>query len=370
MKGKIFVFLLIVAISLTGTTSTGYNIKANNQFTHAVFAEIGVDASQKSISAENMLYGIYLSKKYPFYYVSMVSDEMEEAKERMEDYNICGYPTAFFEGGKEVIYGVPESTSYYEDAIISAGSRETPNVEINLTAEWILCPCQRGITAEVTISNYEPFLYKGTLIIYITEIYSRWGSNSIPYHFGFMGYALNESIVISPHSSYYTYGYWNPEAYDFHGIEANDMSNFMVFAVLFNQTEHDAYAFPPDKNLFHAYYVDSTAAYRVENSNLPPIVKITEPEEGYIYFYGRQIMESGETILIGDALLSAYASDDFGVKKVEFYVDDELKKTITEKPYQWAWDERVIGKHEIKAVAYDEMDSKASDKIQIKIFNI
>ncbi|RLC66634.1 MAG: hypothetical protein DRI52_11785 [Chloroflexi bacterium] len=81
-------------------------------------------------------------------------------------------------------------------------------------------------------------------------------------------------------------------------------------------------------------------------------------------------MESRETILIGDALLSAYASDNFGEKKVEFYVDDELKKTITEKPYQWAWDERVIGKHEIKAVAYDEMDSKASDKIQIKIFNI
>ena len=44
-------------------------------------------------------------------------------------------------------------------------------------------------------------------------------------------------------------------------------------------------------------------------------------------------------------------------------------KTDAESPYEWTWDERVFGKHELKVVAYDISENKAEDKINVIIFN-
>jgi hypothetical protein len=36
---------------------------------------------------------------------------------------------------------------------------------------------------------------------------------------------------------------------------------------------------------------------------------------------------------------------------VGFYVNDVLKSNDTEQPYEWLWDEFIIGRHTIKVIA-------------------
>ncbi|MEA2054750.1 MAG: hypothetical protein U9O96_06550 [Candidatus Thermoplasmatota archaeon] len=56
--------------------------------------------------------------------------------------------------------------------------------------------------------------------------------------------------------------------------------------------------------------------------------------------------------------------------KVEFYIDDVLKATDDEEPYEWLWDETVFLKHTLKAVAYDNAGNTAKDEQVVWIFNI
>ena len=46
---------------------------------------------------------------------------------------------------------------------------------------------------------------------------------------------------------------------------------------------------------------------------------------------------------------------------MEFYIDDDLKETVTSEPYIWTWSEKKIRKHIIKVLAYD-FDGKILSK--------
>ena len=60
------------------------------------------------------------------------------------------------------------------------------------------------------------------------------------------------------------------------------------------------------------------------------------------------------TVIIGKAMIETTVLDETsGIERVEFYVDDELKQTISNGPYEWLWDERILFNHIIKAVTYD-----------------
>jgi len=365
---------MIISTTIAGAGNEVSEKSGTTDFTHAVFCELGVDSqSQESSAVDKILHSIYLSGDYPFYYVTMTSDKFEVAKQRLEnDYNIYGYPTCFFDGGNGTLYGLRDG-SEYEDKITAAGRRDVPDISIEVFANWIQCPCQIGLFVEAYVTNSEVEQYKGRLAVYIAEINSRWSDdNGIPYHFGFMGYAINEYISIDAYGEHYSSGYWNPPAYGFEDILEKDMENIIAIAVLFNETPHTSYAYPPDKNPFNAYYVDAVATDRVFDVDLLPIAKITSPVDGTIYFFGREIARTGsnKAIAIGKISIDAYADDDIGIKKVEFYVDDELKQTDAAPPYSWLWDESTVGKHAVKAVAYDTAGNKASDDIDIVMFNI
>ncbi|NIA10249.1 MAG: hypothetical protein GWP10_11125 [Nitrospiraceae bacterium] len=307
-----------------------------------------------------------------FYYVTMAADKFDPAKSRLEnDYNIYGYPTCFFDGGKEVAYGVRDA-SYYGNKITAAGKRSVPDISINVLANWIQCPCQIGLFVEAYVTNSGSSNYTGHLVVYIAEINSRWtDGDGIPYHFGFMGYAINETINVGAYGEHYSSGYWNPPAYGFENMLKKDMENVIAIAVLFNDTAHTSYADPPDKNPFDAYYVDSVATDRVFNVDLPPVTKITSPLSGSLYFFGREITKTGgsKSIIIGKISVDAYADDDVGIQKVEFYVDDELKETDFSHPYSWLWNGFAVGNHEIKVRAYDTAGNSTTDSMNVIIFN-
>ena len=76
-------------------------------------------------------------------------------------------------------------------------------------------------------------------------------------------------------------------------------------------------------------------------------------------------------IIIGSITIEAGIMDDAsGIKEVEFYIDNVLKKTIFNPPYEFQINESIFGRHVVKIVVYDNAGNKAVKEQTIWIFNI
>ncbi|KAA0002868.1 MAG: hypothetical protein FE048_02890 [Thermoplasmata archaeon] len=102
----------------------------------------------------------------------------------------------------------------------------------------------------------------------------------------------------------------------------------------------------------------------------PPIVTIEKPK-GYLYIFGKEIGPTffGIPIIIGGITVDVIATDETGIEKIEIWVDNKLKYTTKEEPYEWLWDETVFGKHVLKAVVHDKAGNIAGDEMAVWIFN-
>jgi len=98
----------------------------------------------------------------------------------------------------------------------------------------------------------------------------------------------------------------------------------------------------------------------VPGDKVPPKVNVTSPAAG--------------ATVKGTVKVSAQASDDKGISRVEFYVDGVLAHTDTSAPYEYSWETSgygastphgyngaVIDIHAVSAVAYDVGGNKATD---------
>ncbi len=89
----------------------------------------------------------------------------------------------------------------------------------------------------------------------------------------------------------------------------------------------------------------------------PPQVKITKPFNGAGVF--------------GNVTITASASDNVVVKRVDFYIDGKLLAMDTLSPYSFIWNSSTAsrGVHTIKAVATDTSGNTASSQITVsKLF--
>ncbi|MDD5687961.1 MAG: Ig-like domain-containing protein [Elusimicrobia bacterium] len=79
---------------------------------------------------------------------------------------------------------------------------------------------------------------------------------------------------------------------------------------------------------------------------------------------------NGNTVA-GLANITAIASDDHGVSRVEFYIDNVCKSTDTSAPYTWSWDTTVYSNasHTIKVLAYDTISQSTSSQISVTVNN-
>jgi thiol-disulfide isomerase/thioredoxin len=116
----------------------GYNVVTAN-FTHTVFVEEGTATWCPYCPAmAEALNSVYKSEEYPFYFVALIADKNKKAEDRLkQDYNIAGYPTAFFDGGKKVLVGGYEDESYYISRIKSCGKRDVHELNLSVGVEWI-----------------------------------------------------------------------------------------------------------------------------------------------------------------------------------------------------------------------------------------
>jgi chitodextrinase len=86
----------------------------------------------------------------------------------------------------------------------------------------------------------------------------------------------------------------------------------------------------------------------------PPTVSITAPANG--------------AKVSGNITISATASDNIGVTKVEFYIDGTLRATDTSSPYSTRWNVNKsvpVGAHTIQAKAYDAAGNTATASINV-----
>ena len=322
----------------------------------AVFIEVATASYCPDCpAASEALYSLYSKGELPFYYVMMVGDKNEFAYQRIKnDYNFYWYPTAFVDGGYRVVLEASEEA--YRKAIEESMERERANVDVEVNATWIQCPCQHGMEINIVIRNEELHPYNGILRVYIAEINSRWDDYSAnQYHFAFLEYAFIDNVSLSPFENQYIQVIWDPEN-NYPDIQEEDVNNVAIFAVLFNATWHQGYANPPADNPFKAYYVDAVSAQIPQNS--PPSVAIVSPKEGYLYIFDREIVKVGKTVIIGRKSVEVKALDENGIDRVEIFVDGELRATL-HGSYTWVW--RDVGQHFLNVKAYDTTGYTAND---------
>ncbi|DAC71805.1 MAG TPA: hypothetical protein DSN98_08450, partial [Thermoplasmata archaeon] len=102
-------------------------------------------------------------------------------------------------------------------------------------------------------------------------------------------------------------------------------------------------------------------------------IDIAKPLQA-LYLNNQRILPWSSARIIGPITIEAtgadffYGPEQWQVQKVEFYIDNALKATVTAEPYSWNWTAKTIGKHTIKVVAYGFDNDTASKEIQVTKF--
>lgn len=104
----------------------------------------------------------------------------------------------------------------------------------------------------------------------------------------------------------------------------------------------------------------------------PPSSTITKPADKILYLFDNEIMPTvlfKKSVIIGKITIEINSEDANEVNKIEFYIDQLLKKTINDPPYKWTWGEKSsFGDHIITTIVYDE--SGAASRNEITVFKI
>ena len=339
------------------------DVDDQEEFVHTVFIEEATSTTcAPCTKVASIIADLYKSGDYNFYYVSLIQDKSDKANKRLEkEYNIWGLPAVFIDGGYKILVGGGIGKSEFVNNIRAAESREAPEININITVKYNENTSELSTTI-YAVSN-ETEKYTGRLRVYLTEIISRWNqANTKPYHYAFLDYIIDKKISIAGKGDITV-----TDKRNITGFAVPDLApeELMIVAVIFSSesVKADSYPSRDDKGEFDAYFADATSATLiVPGGNLPPSVGISLPETSTLHIRGRPIYKFKvlkSTILIGKMIIKANASDDSGIEKVEFYLDEELIYTDEEAPYEYeikkAKNRRLFRrmKHTIKIIAYD-----------------
>jgi hypothetical protein len=118
--------------------------------------------------------------------------------------------------------------------------------------------------------------------------------------------------------------------------------------------------------------------FRVDNT--PPTYSIiAKPREGFLYFRNKEIIFVGTTVIIGlrtgiEILVEVDRDEKADIKRVEFWVDDDIKGIGIWDPYdqyyKCDWDEpRWGGPYTIKIDIYDNAENCLTKKLDVSYFN-
>jgi hypothetical protein len=281
----IIALLIMSAFPASLSASKAPSTGQPNAFTHTLFAELGTELPCPNCHvAREALHKVFTSNDYPFYYVSLVDFVDTAAINRIDEYNIYGYPTVWFDGGYRVqVGGMPDDETYYRQDLTDCGARATPNIDVNLTATWL---GNAQIDIDVNVINSESTPYNGRLRVYVTEVESTMGWNDTtghPYTFPLLDYAFNQEITIASSSTWTGSLIWDGHNhYDGqgHNFSTIQYGNLEVIAVVFTSDVQQGFSDPPSGNPFDAYYVDDAVGVWLGTPHPPAVPTNPKPADG------------------------------------------------------------------------------------------
>jgi len=150
------------------------------------------------------------------------------------------------------------------------------------------------------------------------------------------------------------------------------------------QSERDPYMHTPQDNINNVNFsylvnttrhIAATMAILADMDIEQPQIYIANPRFGKIFFNDneKKTYKYKKPIIIDE--INIYAEVKQGtylIDKVEFYYDNKLLFTDTEKPYEYMLNKISFGFrfHKIKVIAYDTIGNNATDEIKILFLNI
>jgi parallel beta-helix repeat protein len=142
---------------------------------------------------------------------------------------------------------------------------------------------------------------------------------------------------------------WLVMTYD----EADLLWKYDLNTTLLSDGEHTLMTLALDKASNPA-----TASTTIITDNSPPTLTIQAPQNG---------MTVGLTLLV-----KVQASDEAGISRIEFYLQDVLVCTLYEAPHQWSWDTTQYpnGQYTITTKAYDNVGNAKTSQVQVTVNNI
>jgi len=102
---------------------------------------------------------------------------------------------------------------------------------------------------------------------------------------------------------------------------------------------------------------------------IPPSVEIIRPSN-YLYVGDREIIPTAYPIIFGKITVKAEAIDYSPIKKVEFFVDGVFRYEDRNEPYEWLWDEVIMGGHVIGISATDAFGNVGESGLPVIVFNV
>ena len=280
--GIIFLFI----ISSISPLSFGYNVKITEQLlnkniasSHTVLGEFGTASGGYYCPiSHSALKELYEEAHLDFYYITHIADRNSISWSYLiNNYNIFGYPTVWWDGGYIVNLGAGDAKNKYNISINQCLSRFVYDIDIVLSQEWL-----DGTKMKIncTVLNNEENTYEGKIKVAICEKESSMGwkdSHNVTYTMPFLDWAFNENISISSGD------YWN-DVIIWDGISNGYPSitgvNIIIIAAVYNNEWHQGYSGPPPDCPFNAYYIDKCVAADFGTSQPPDAPLISGPSNG------------------------------------------------------------------------------------------
>lgn len=214
-----------------------------NDYTHTVLVEAGTASwCPPCATAAGVMHNLFSSGKYDFYYVALVADKNSYANARCNELGVSSIPDYVFDGGFTRHVGSGGLPNNYITRLNNCGARVVSDIDLDLDIQW---NGDATIDVNLDIVNNEDSTYNGHVHVYVTEIKSRWNTQSgQPYHCAMIGnYAFNENVDITAGQTTALSTTWDGNAYGFSDIEED---NILVVATIFNRNNNN--------------YVDETTA--------------------------------------------------------------------------------------------------------------
>lgn len=100
-----------------------------------------------------------------------------------------------------------------------------------------------------------------------------------------------------------------------------------------------------------------------------PKISITKPENA-LYIGDKKIIPTNTPLILGKITIETKITYQYdNINRVEFYINNELKKVIRNSPYFFIFDERAFFSNSITTVVVTNDEMTGSDEISIRMFN-